>query len=155
MGSDSIDAVKVKWGSIKILPAHPFSSRILSRHHSPLQAEKRPIYFSERDRSPVAINGIAPIDPSKFYAASGIICSSLSLIALRASRSSYSSCNPIQNCTEVPNTLARRKAVSAVMPRLPSTISLMRRGGTPMELASLVWLIAIGSRNSSRRISPG
>src|SRR3989338_7680705 len=41
------------------------------------------------------------------------------------------------------------------MPRLPSTISLMRRGGTPIEFASLVWLISIGRRNSSRSISPG
>jgi hypothetical protein len=40
------------------------------------------------------------------------------------------------------------------MERLPSTISLIRRGGTAMALASLVCDRAMGVRNSSR-ISPG
>src|ERR1041384_722929 len=41
------------------------------------------------------------------------------------------------------------------MARLPSTISLMRRGGTAMAFASAVCDSAIGFRNSSIRISPG
>src|SRR5882757_5541979 len=40
-------------------------------------------------------------------------------------------------------------AVSAVSARLPSTISLMRRGGTPVARASAFWLIPMGPRNSS------
>jgi hypothetical protein len=46
-------------------------------------------------------------------------------------------------------------AVSAVMPRLPWTISLMRRGGTPIETASLFCVIPKASMKSSIRISPG
>src|SRR4051812_23557536 len=41
------------------------------------------------------------------------------------------------------------------MARLPSTISLMRRGGTPIAFASAVCDSAIGFKNSSIRISPG
>src|SRR5437868_12824238 len=41
------------------------------------------------------------------------------------------------------------------MARLPSTISLMRRGGTPIACASAVCDSAIGFKNSSIRISPG
>src|SRR5262245_29561100 len=41
------------------------------------------------------------------------------------------------------------------MARLPSTISLMRRGGTPIAFASAVCDSAIGFRKSSIRISPG
>src|SRR6185295_19326691 len=41
------------------------------------------------------------------------------------------------------------------MARLPSTISLMRRGGTLTALASAVCDRPIGFRNSSSRISPG
>src|SRR5579862_3642884 len=48
-----------------------------------------------------------------------------------------------------------RKSVSAVMARLPSTISLTRRGDTPMARARAVCDRAIGLRNSSSRISPG
>lgn len=45
--------------------------------------------------------------------------------------------------------------MSAVMARLPSTISLMRRGGTLMALASAVCDNSIGFKNSSIRMSPG
>jgi hypothetical protein len=38
--------------------------------------------------------------------------------------------SPSRNPSLVPNARDRRSAVSAVMPRLPSTISLIRRGGT-------------------------
>jgi len=49
---------------------------------------------------------------SHFHMQMDIMYSNLSMIALRASRNSYSSYNPIQNYTEVPNTLDRRNAVS-------------------------------------------
>lgn len=45
--------------------------------------------------------------------------------------------------------------MSAVMRRLPCTISLTRRGGTPMATASRFWLTSSGARNSSIRTSPG
>src|SRR5437868_7394730 len=41
------------------------------------------------------------------------------------------------------------------MSRLPSTISLMRRGATWTARARPFWLRPIGLRNSSSRISPG
>src|SRR5271165_2450522 len=41
------------------------------------------------------------------------------------------------------------------MARLPRTISLMRRGGTPMARASPFCVRPMGSMNSSNRISPG
>src|SRR5712692_5492171 len=41
------------------------------------------------------------------------------------------------------------------MRRWPCTISLTRRAGTPISLASWYWLTASGLRNSSSRISPG
>ncbi len=48
-----------------------------------------------------------------------------------------------------------RKAVSGEMARLPWTISLIRRAGTLISLASRAWLMPRGVRNSSRKISPG
>lgn len=45
--------------------------------------------------------------------------------------------------------------MSAVTPRLPCTISLIRRGGTPIDTANLFWVIQKPSMKSSRRISPG
>src|ERR1700752_54825 len=41
------------------------------------------------------------------------------------------------------------------MARRPSTISLMRRGGTLIARASAFWLSSMGFKNSSSRISPG
>src|SRR5881296_519364 len=41
------------------------------------------------------------------------------------------------------------------MARLPCTISLMRRGGTPMSFASRYSVRPSGLRNSSTSISPG
>src|SRR5690606_26762915 len=41
------------------------------------------------------------------------------------------------------------------MPRLPCTISLIRRGGTPIDTASLFCVISKPSMKSSIRISPG
>src|SRR5699024_8720103 len=48
-----------------------------------------------------------------------------------------------------------RRAVSAAIPRLPCTISLIRRGGTPIETASLFWVMPNPSMKSSMRTSPG
>src|SRR6266481_5689745 len=42
-----------------------------------------------------------------------------------------------------------------VMARLPRTISLMARGGTPMARAMAFWEIFMGVRYSSSKISPG
>src|SRR5690625_6583756 len=61
----------------------------------------------------------------------------------------------IQNSAEVPEYFASRSAVSAVMPRFPCTISLIRRGGTPIETASLFCVTPKPSMKSSMRTSPG
>ena len=45
--------------------------------------------------------------------------------------------------------------MSALIPLLPCTISLMRRAGTPITLAIRYCEMPIGSRNSVRRISLG
>ncbi len=73
----------------------------------------------------------------------------------RSTSRSYRDCRLSQRLSEVPKNRASRSAVSAVIRRLPCTISLMRRGGTLRPLASRYWLSPSGSRNSSRRISPG
>ncbi len=65
------------------------------------------------------------------------------------------SCRLIQNSAEVPKYFASRSAVSAVIPRLTCTISLIRRGGTPIDTASLFWVIPKPSMKSSMRTSPG
>ena len=51
--------------------------------------------------------------------------------------------------------LASRSAVSAVIPRLPCTISLIRRGGTLMDTASLFCVMPKPSMKSSMSTSPG
>src|SRR5271163_68117 len=61
----------------------------------------------------------------------------------------------IQNMSLNPRARESRSAVSALMPRLPCTISLIRRGGTSIVLAIRYCEIASGSRNSVLRISPG
>src|SRR6201998_4962675 len=61
----------------------------------------------------------------------------------------------IKNMSLRPRARDSRSAVSAVIPRLPCTISLMRRGGTSIALAIRSCEIPIGSRNSVKRISPG
>src|SRR5699024_8734132 len=60
----------------------------------------------------------------------------------------------IQSSAEVPKYCASRSAVSAVMPRLPCTISLIRRGGTPIETASLFCVMPKPSMKSFMRTSP-
>src|SRR6266850_5028487 len=80
--------------------------------------------------------------------------------ALRAARAiascrSQSACKRIQNWGDVFNRRARRNAVSAVMPLLPSTISFRRLSEIPSRRAAATWPIPIGLRNSSSSISPG
>src|SRR3989442_2665572 len=58
-----------------------------------------------------------------------------------ASCRSQSACKRIQNCGEVLNSRARRNAVSAVMPRLPSTISFRRLSEMPSRRAASTWPI--------------
>ena len=55
-------------------------------------------------------------------------------------------------CAQVPR---RRNAVSAVMPRLPRTISLRRVAVMPSALARRFTLMSSGFRMSSRIVSPG
>src|SRR6202008_2419727 len=68
---------------------------------------------------------------------------------------SWSAWRPSQNPSETPKYRASRKSVSAVIDRLPSTISLIRRGGTPIARARPFCVRPIGSMNSSSRTSPG
>src|SRR5208283_2882624 len=64
-------------------------------------------------------------------------------------------CRPRKKPGVKPKYRVKRRSVSAVTARLPSTISLIRRGGTRNARASAVWLRLSGRRNSSSRISPG
>src|SRR5699024_5719744 len=59
------------------------------------------------------------------------------------------------NSADVPKYFASRRAVSAEIPRLHWTISLIRRGGTPIDTASLFCEIPKPSMKSSLRTSPG
>src|ERR1700751_1034524 len=61
----------------------------------------------------------------------------------------------IKNMSLSPSARDSRNAVSALIPRFPCTISLMRRGGTSIALAIRYCEIPIGSRNSVNKISPG
>src|SRR5271154_100244 len=61
----------------------------------------------------------------------------------------------IQNMSLRPSARDSRSPVSALMPRLPCTISLIRRGGTSIALAIRYCEMPSGSRNSALRISPG
>src|SRR5712692_11817188 len=69
----------------------------------------------------------------------------------RATRISYVVWRFIQNCSEVPKNFAKRTAVSAVIPRFSSTISLTRGAGTWICLERSYGVRPIGLRNSSRR----
>jgi len=51
--------------------------------------------------------------------------------------------------------LAQPQSSVSEIARCPCTISLIRLAGTLMSLASLYWLMHIGVRKSSIRISPG
>jgi len=74
---------------------------------------------------------------------------------LSASSRSCSDCKPIQNAAEVPKNFAKRKAVSALSPRLHLVISVRREAGMPVERDTNARLKPIGLMNSSKRISPG
>jgi hypothetical protein len=92
------------------------------------------------------------------YCAATYTCTSLSRRSCSRSFStsrSYRACRFIQNRSDKPKYRDSRSAVFGVIARLPCTISLIRRGGTLMSLANRYWLIPIGSKNSSNRISPG
>lgn len=61
---------------------------------------------------------------------------SVSQMCERTFSVSYEACKAVQKFGVVPKKRPNRKAVSAVMPRLLCTISLILRGGTPMVTAS-------------------
>src|SRR5262249_46193744 len=68
---------------------------------------------------------------------------------------SQSACSRIQNCGDVFNKRASLRAVSALMLRLPSTISFSRLREIPSRRAASACPTPIGLRNSSSKISPG
>lgn len=75
--------------------------------------------------------------------------------SISATRRSYSAWRTSHSIGSPPKYRASLSAVSAVMPRLPRTMSLIRAGVTPMAFAVEVGLRPAGSMNSLRRISPG
>src|SRR5580704_6882561 len=68
---------------------------------------------------------------------------------------SQSACRCIHICGDVFRKRDSLSAVSAVMPRLPRTISLSRLSEIPRRRAASTCLIPSGLRYSSSRISPG
>src|SRR6267154_2445269 len=68
---------------------------------------------------------------------------------------SKSFCRLSQSCAVVPSALASRSAVSAVMPVCSLAIRSIRVRGKPQALARAPADIFSGTRNSSRRTSPG
>ena len=77
-------------------------------------------------------------------------------VARRTARCrSQSAWSRIQNCGEVFRSRDNRRAVSAVMRRLPRTTSLRRFAETPSRCAASACRSPSGSRNSSSNISPG
>jgi hypothetical protein len=62
---------------------------------------------------------------------------------------SYRTCRFSQNLSDIPKYRDNRRAISAVIARGPRTISLIRRGGTLVSLATRYWLMPSGIRNSS------
>lgn len=74
--------------------------------------------------------------------------------AASATRMSYAACKFSQNCGLLPNQWPRRRAVSAVIDRLPRMICDRRLAGTSICRASSVGVM-FSSANSSARTSPG
>jgi len=68
---------------------------------------------------------------------------------------SYAFCRFNQNCGVVPSACENSYTVCGVMLRLPRTISLTRRTGTPMCRANSTCVTPNGFKNSSSNISPG
>ena len=64
-----------------------------------------------------------------------------------ATSNSNDACMFIRNLDVVPKYRARRRAVSAVMPRFSLTISLMRVAGTRSAIANWCAVMSIGDRN--------
>jgi hypothetical protein len=85
----------------------------------------------------------------------GVIRARSASIFCRRCRRSWSAWRPSHNPSETPKYRASRKSVSAVIDRLPSTSSLIRRSGTPIARARPFCVRPIGSMNSSSRTSPG
>ncbi len=75
--------------------------------------------------------------------------------ARSATSKSCSDWRPTQKADEVPKNLARRNAVSAVIPLRSFVISVRRDAGMPVARETEAKLSSIGRMNSSRRISPG
>src|ERR1019366_4652076 len=73
----------------------------------------------------------------------------------RACQRSQSCCNPSQKSALMPSTRARRSAVSGVTARFPLMTSFSRGNETPSRTAKADCVTPIGTRNSSRSISPG
>lgn len=70
-------------------------------------------------------------------------------------RKSHSIWIPCQNSSDCPKNAPKRMDMACVMERLPSTISLIARGATPIARAIAFCEIPMGLRYSSNRISPG
>lgn len=64
-------------------------------------------------------------------------------------------CRFIHSFAEVPSSSARSSAASAVTLRFPLISSLSQARVQPILRENSVWEIPAGSRNSSKRISPG
>jgi hypothetical protein len=75
--------------------------------------------------------------------------------SISATRKSYSAWRTSQSIASPPKYRANLRAVSAVTPRLPRTMSLIRAGVTPTAFAVEVGFRPAGSMKSLRRISPG
>lgn len=75
-----------------------------------------------------------------------------SLARARKSHSTWMAC---QNSADWPKNAPNRMDMAGVMERRAWMISLMARGATPMARAMAFWDMPMGSRYSSRRISPG
>ncbi len=104
------------------------------------------------------LGGSSSAAPRAAHPASAKISTSLCSSLPNRSRSFSISClfcRFSQNRSDVPKNRASRRAVSSVIPRLPWTISLIRRGGTLMPFASRYWLNPIGFKKSSSRTPPG
>jgi hypothetical protein len=76
-------------------------------------------------------------------------------ISRRRCSKSWSAWRPSQNPSETPKYRVSRKSVSAVIDCLPSTILLIRHGGTPIARARPFCVRPIGSMSSNNRTLPG
>ena len=70
-------------------------------------------------------------------------------------RKSHSTWMPCQKVSDWAKKAPKRMDMAGVIERLPSTISLMALGGTPMARAIAFWEMLNGLRYSSNNISPG